>query len=221
MATRMRFWHNSSRFRVCEATLPPCIAPLLCHDQNQSKGPHQTGPIADFAGKMNMSISHPAPAISGGTTIAAQVAALCWRMHKGRVEVLLITSRETGRWVIPKGWPITGLTPAGSAAREAWEEAGVEGQTHDQPLGQYLYDKIARPATALPCFVTVFPLRVKILHNRFPERKQRRRKWFAASAASQLVAESDLRLLLELAAERPELLGAAVAPDADITTRPA
>ena len=78
-----------------------------------------------------------------------------------------------------------------------------------------------RSATALPCSVAVYPLRVKTLHNRFPERKQRRRKWFTASAASQLVAESDLRLLFELAAERPELLGPPVVPGADITARPA
>ncbi len=168
-----------------------------------------------------MSISHPAPAISGGTTLATQVAALCWRLHKGAVQVLLITSRDTGRWVIPKGWPIMGLTAAGSAAREAWEEAGVEGKTLDQPLGQYLYDKIARPATALPCSVAVFPLRVEALRNRFPERKQRRRKWFPATEAALLVAEAELRLLFELAAQRPELLGAAGAQTAAMSAHPA
>ena len=56
---------------------------------------------------------------------AGQVAALCWRLRKGRAEVLLVTSRDTGRWVLPKGWPITGLSPQAAAAREAWEEAGV------------------------------------------------------------------------------------------------
>ena len=163
---------------------------------------------------MNMSISHPAPALSGGKSLAIQVAALCWRLHKGQVQVLLITSRETGRWVIPKGWPIIGLTQSAAAAREAWEEAGVEGQTIDQPLGQYLYDKIARPANALPCSVAVFALRVKTLHNRFPERKQRRRKWFPATEAALLVAESELRLLFELVTQRPDLLSATAGPDA-------
>ncbi len=182
----------------------------LWHAYFQSKDPQQTGQIADFAGQMNMTISNPAPAISGGTTVATQVAALCWRLREGAVEVLLITSRDTGRWIIPKGWPIIGLTAAGSAAREAWEEAGVQGQLLDQPLGQYLYDKIARPAAAQPCAVAVFPLRVETLHNRFPERKQRRRKWFPATEAALLVAETELRLLFELAAQRPELLGAAL-----------
>ena len=162
---------------------------------------------------MNMSISPPAPAISGGTARATQVAALCWRVHKGQVKVLLITSRDTRRWVIPKGWPIFGLSLRDSAAREAWEEAGVEGQALDQPLGQYLYDKIARPA-ALPCAVAVFALHVQTLHNRFPERRQRRRKWFTASEAARLVAESELRQLLELAAQRPELLGSPAAEPA-------
>jgi len=155
---------------------------------------------------MNMSLSNPALAVSGVTSVAAQVAALCWRNHKGRVEVLLITSRDTGRWVIPKGWPMIGLTAAQAAAREAWEEAGVEGETFDQPLGQYLYDKIALPAVPVPCSVAVFPLQVKNLQKRFPERKQRRRKWFPASEAAGLVVEAELRLLLTLAGERPDLL---------------
>ncbi|MEO6300425.1 MAG: NUDIX hydrolase [Paracoccaceae bacterium] len=154
-----------------------------------------------------MSISKPISAIPDGTSLAAQVAALCWRMHKRGIEVLLITSRDTGRWVIPKGWPIPGLDNAQSAAREAWEEAGVEGQTLDQPLGRYLYDKIARPATALPCSVAVFPLQVKTLSKRFPERKQRRRKWFSPSEAALLVAEAELRQLFEMVALRPNLLG--------------
>jgi 8-oxo-dGTP pyrophosphatase MutT (NUDIX family) len=203
----MRLSRNSLRFRDFDRRLSACIAFALCDDHLTSKAPHKTGPIADIAGQMNMSISPPA-AISGGTSLATQVAALCWRMHKGRVEVLLITSRDTGRWVIPKGWPIVGLSLSGSAAREAWEEAGVEGQVRDQSLGAYLYDKIARPATALPCSVAVFPLQVKTLHNRFPERKQRRRKWFPAADAAHLVAEEELRRLLVLAAGQPDLLGA-------------
>ena len=76
--------------------------------------------------------------------VAAQSAALCWRMHKGRVQVLLITSRDTGRWVIPKGWPMTGLSSAAAAAREAWEEAGVEGKVQETVLGTFVYDKLSR-----------------------------------------------------------------------------
>jgi len=156
---------------------------------------------------MNVSIAPAAAPIGGDPVIHPQVAALCWRMHKGQVEVLLITSRDTGRWVIPKGWPMQGLGDAQAAAREAWEEAGVEGRTVDRALGRYLYDKI-RPTEALPCAVAVFPLEVTALHRRFPERKQRRRKWFAAAEAAKLVHECDLSRLLDLAASRPELLSA-------------
>lgn len=124
-----------------------------------------------------------------------------------KIEVLLITSRDTGRWVIPKGWPVAGLTQAESAAREAWEEAGVEGKLVDQQLGQYLYDKI-RPADALPCSVAVFPLQVKTLHSHFPEKKERRRKWFSAAEAARMVVEAELSALLALAAREPAVLTA-------------
>lgn len=143
----------------------------------------------------------------------SQYGALCWRMHRGHVEVLLITSRDTGRWVIPKGWPIDGLDPAASAAREAWEEAGVRGDFDAEPLGLYTYDKVLNPDASLPCAVAVFPLRVDELAAKFPERKERRRKWFAAAKAAKKVAEPELRALFRSLAEDPTTLsGAAVAP---------
>jgi 8-oxo-dGTP pyrophosphatase MutT (NUDIX family) len=122
------------------------------------------------------------------------------------VQVLLITSRETGRWVIPKGWPVTGLTPAAAAAREAWEEAGVTGTILDAALGEYHYDKITRPVTAKLCSVSVFCLHVKTLKSRFPEAKQRRRAWFDPAKAAELVAEPELRQMLSLVAAQPGLL---------------
>jgi 8-oxo-dGTP pyrophosphatase MutT (NUDIX family) len=136
----------------------------------------------------------------------SQYGAACWRMHLGRVEVLLITSRDTGRWVIPKGWPVDGLDPANSAAREAWEEAGVTGVLSAEILGYYSYDKGIRPNVSLPCVVAVFPLHVTSLADRFPERKQRRRKWFAASKAAKLVDEPELRRLLSDLAQSPDRL---------------
>ncbi len=143
----------------------------------------------------------------------SQYGALCWRMHRGHVEVLLITSRDTGRWVIPKGWPISGLAPAASAAREAWEEAGVRGEAATEALGLYTYDKIMKTTDALPCAVAVFPLRVGELAAKFPERKERRRKWFAAAKAAKKVAEPELRDLFRTLADDPALLpGAEVAP---------
>ena len=132
-----------------------------------------------------MTYSDPIPLLQGTSEPTApqagQVAALCWRLRKGRAQVLLVTSRDTGRWVLPKGWPMPGLTAEAAAAREAWEEAGVEGKVSSCAIGLYCYDKMVPGATALSCAVQVFPLRVQSLRSNFPERKQRRRKWFASA----------------------------------------
>ncbi len=166
--------------------------------------PHKTGRKTK-AGQMNMSVSSIA-SVEGQDSATPQVAALCWRMHRGHVQVLLITSRETGRWVIPKGWPMPTLTPFAAAAREAWEEAGVLGQVQDLALGEYLYYKTTSPLQAKRCAVAVFPLQVKELKTRYPEAKQRKRRWFDASDAAGLVAEPELAALLTLADRQPDIL---------------
>lgn len=132
--------------------------------------------------------------------LRAQYGALCWRVEEGAVQVLLITSRDTGRWVIPKGWQVAGLSPEASAAREAFEEAGVQGEVDGRRLGCFRYDKAlcrrrGREAH-VPCVVSVYPLKVDRLANRFPERGQRKRKWFAPDKAARRVAEPELRALL-------------------------
>jgi 8-oxo-dGTP pyrophosphatase MutT (NUDIX family) len=127
---------------------------------------------------------------------STQVAALCWRKHRDRVEVLLITSRDTGRWVLPKGWPMEGRTSPEAAAIEAWEEAGVKGQVAQEALGYFGYDKVISVGLAHPCMVAVYPLRVASLSRGFPERKERRRKWFSAEKAARKVVEPELRALL-------------------------
>lgn len=141
--------------------------------------------------------------VSGDET-RTQYGALCWRLHRGKVEVLLVTSRDTGRWIIPKGWPISGLTPADTAAREAWEEAGVQGEVATDDLGAYGYAKVMTPTQAIPCSVQVYGLRVAALKDKFPERKQRRRKWFGVEKAARKVAEPELRALLLALPERLE-----------------
>jgi 8-oxo-dGTP pyrophosphatase MutT (NUDIX family) len=138
----------------------------------------------------------PLPPSPEGASCTKQYAAICWRMHRGKVEVLLITSRDTGRWVIPKGWPMDGRTPAQAAAQEAWEEAGVQGEIATNGIGLFRYDKILSPKKALACEVEVYALRVSKLVDKFPERKQRRRKWFAAEKAARKVNEPELRDLL-------------------------
>ena len=135
-----------------------------------------------------------------------QVGALCWRMHRGKLQVLLISSRDTGRWVIPKGWQDPGLGQTASAAREAWEEAGVRGTIAANPLGCFDYDKVLKTSLR-PCNVAVFALQVSSLSRRYPESKQRQRKWFDAAAAADLVIETDLRDLLLLASRNADLLG--------------
>jgi 8-oxo-dGTP pyrophosphatase MutT (NUDIX family) len=130
----------------------------------------------------------------------AQIAALCWRAGKSGAEVLLISSRETGRWVIPKGWPMDGRSGPEAAAIEAWEEAGVKGQIDKATLGCFTYDKTlkrdSKSESKQLCLVEVFPLLVEKLATDFPEQRQRRRKWFAPDKAARRVAESELKTLL-------------------------
>ncbi|MBD3765809.1 MAG: NUDIX hydrolase [Rhodobacterales bacterium] len=130
------------------------------------------------------------------TLLRTQYGALCWRIKKGRVQVLMVTSRDTGRWVIPKGWPVTGLGPAESAAREAWEEAGVRGRTDAVCLGVYDYPKMLADGRALPCQVAVYPLQVDRLARKFPERKQRKRHWFTPEKAALRVDDPGMAAIL-------------------------
>ncbi|MEM7296487.1 MAG: NUDIX domain-containing protein, partial [Pseudomonadota bacterium] len=83
----------------------------------------------------------------------SQFGALCYRVTDNRVQILLVTSRRRKRWIIPKGWPEWGQTPAEAAATEALEEGGVKGQVSDAPLGIYSYVKIVDKSERLPCIV--------------------------------------------------------------------
>lgn len=126
----------------------------------------------------------------------AQVAALCYRGTAKGTEVLLITSRESRRWILPKGWTMPGLSPAEAAAQEAWEEAGVKGKLPKGCAGLYRYDKVLETGTDLPVTVAVFPIEVKKLEEDFPEKGQRKRKWFSLKKASTRVQEPELKKLL-------------------------
>ena len=126
----------------------------------------------------------------------AQVAALCARRKAGRAEVLMITSRTTRRWILPKGWVIAGKSGPESALIEAWEEAGVIGEVAQAPIGQYRYRKLLGLGEALLCRVDVYPVRVRKLAKHFPERAERRRKWMPARKAAKRVAEPELAAIL-------------------------
>ena len=129
---------------------------------------------------------------------ARQVAALPVRRDaNGNLRVLLVTSRETKRWVVPKGWPVDGLDPWEAAAREAMEEAGAEGPVTEAPLGTYGYGKRLDDGEVLPCVVTLYPLRVKRMHDRWKERRERERRWFDPKDAAKCVDEPELRKLLK------------------------
>ncbi len=151
------------------------------------------------------------------TGVRNQYAALCWRKHRGQVQVLLITSRDTGRWVIPKGWPMAGMAQNKAAAKEAWEEAGVRGDVTPFPIGYFAYDKKITPQDSLPCLVSVFPFHVTGLAKRFPEAGQRRRRWFTAAKAARKVDEPELRAIFDLLAAEP---GRLLAPQAEGAVNP-
>nr|WP_298909534.1 NUDIX hydrolase [uncultured Aliiroseovarius sp.] len=126
-----------------------------------------------------------------------QVAALCYRGQGDDKEVLLVTSRGTGRWILPKGWPMEGTNDADAAAQEAWEEAGVKkGQLDRAPIGEYSYAKELDDGGLAHCSARVFPLKVKTLENDFPEADERTRAWVSPEEAAEMVQEKGLRKLL-------------------------
>ena len=126
-----------------------------------------------------------------------QFAALCTRVHDGQDQVLLITSRDTKRWIIPKGWPIDGLSGTETALQEAWEEAGVRADAvYDEPVGQFTYDKILENGSAQPVSTNVYRISVRALADDFPEADQRERSWFLPAEAATLVQEPELQALL-------------------------
>lgn len=128
--------------------------------------------------------------------VRTQFAALCYRIRNDKVQVLLITSRGSKRWILPKGWPMEGRTPAATAWREAWEEAGVIGQAGERCLGVYSYEKDMGDADDVSCVVMLYPLAVKSLARKYPELGQRRRRWVSLKKASRLVDEPDLAQLI-------------------------
>jgi 8-oxo-dGTP pyrophosphatase MutT (NUDIX family) len=132
-----------------------------------------------------------------------QYAALPYRANgKSRLEIMLVTSRGTRRWIIPKGWPKRGMPPHATAAREAFEEAGVVGKVRKRPIGSYPYDKILEKGDKASCRVQVFALRVTRQHKRWPEKHQRKIGWYPAAEALRFVREPHLRRIIRKFAKR-------------------
>ena len=140
-----------------------------------------------------------------------QYGALPYRYTaEAALEILLVTTRQSRRWIIPKGWPIRGLRPAKSAAREAFEEAGVRGRVAGKAVGIFSYDKVVdENGVRMCCEVRVFPLLVKRQSEEWPEREQRTVHWFAPGKAVALIREPELKALVAAFARRA---GAAASP---------
>ena len=131
-----------------------------------------------------------------GRLVGIQYAALPYRLTGRQLSILLVSSRGTRRWVIPKGWPMAGCKPHEAAATEAHEEAGLIGEVADQPLGSYRYLKEIKPGQSIAVQVIVFPFAVEARAETFKEEGQRVATWFPYRRAAALVAEPHLRRLI-------------------------
>jgi len=125
-----------------------------------------------------------------------QYAALPWRRSEAGLEILLITSRETRRWVLPKGWGHKGEPPIIAAARETLEETGVVGRVEPAPLGDYRYAKVMKSGRVRKVKVAVYSLEVLHEHDEWPEMAVREKLWIAAKEGAELVDEPELRVLI-------------------------
>ncbi|QPM91570.1 NUDIX hydrolase [Pseudooceanicola algae] len=129
-----------------------------------------------------------------------QVAALCYRGRGEDMEILVVTSRETRRWILPKGWPKTGYDAADTALEEAWEEAGIK-QRSMKPIriGRYHYDKRLDGGLPAATEVDVYAVEIDRLLDDYPEVGQRERRWVRPAEAARLVQEEELKTLLRQA----------------------
>lgn len=132
----------------------------------------------------------------GAPAPLVQAAALPWRPANDNIELLLITSRGSGRWILPKGWPESGETLWQSAERESFEEAGLHGAVSQVEAGTYFYGKMLNTGFERRCEVYVYPIAVDRIDDKWPECGKRKRIWLAPERAAKLVAEPDLSELI-------------------------
>lgn len=126
-----------------------------------------------------------------------QTGALPWRLGaKNGIEILLVTGRRSGRWTIPKGWPMPGKTLAEAAAQEAFEEAGVKGTIDPRPIGTFRHTKQQIVVGDQEVNIVVHPLWVDREFEKWPEFGQRKRKWFRAKEAAKRVDSRELGALI-------------------------
>jgi 8-oxo-dGTP pyrophosphatase MutT (NUDIX family) len=136
--------------------------------------------------------------------VPIQTGALPWRLAaKNGIEVLLVTGRRSGRWTIPKGWPMPGKSLADAAAQEAFEEGGVTGTIDPKPIGRFRHVKQLTAAGDLEVDIIVHPLWVDIELEKYPELGQRKRKWFKAKDAAKRVDSPELSELIRQSLKKP------------------
>lgn len=120
-----------------------------------------------------------------------QSAAIPYRWRDGKLEILVITTSKRKRWLVPKGWVEDDLTPWESAAKEAFEEAGVRGRISDRCLGTYQLRKGDGISE-----ISVYPLQVEEVMGKWPEKSRRRRRWLSLDKAERLVQPNSLAKIL-------------------------
>lgn len=132
--------------------------------------------------------------------VPIQSGALPWRFKRSKksdkAEVMLVTGRRSGRWMIPKGWPVEGKTMADSAAQEAFEEAGIKGKISPEPIGTFRHVKQHFLVGRMEVDIQVHAMAVKRELGDWPERSERARKWFRVEEAAERVDSEELRLLI-------------------------
>jgi 8-oxo-dGTP pyrophosphatase MutT (NUDIX family) len=127
-----------------------------------------------------------------------QYAALCFRYTGSgeEIEILVVTSRTSARWIIPRGWPMKRKKPHEAAAIEAWEEAGVRGRVRKDAVGRYTYLKMLDNGDVVPCVVDVFQIEITGEETSFKERGERLLEWVRPDEAARRVREIELKSLL-------------------------
>lgn len=155
----------------------------------------------DFAWKLGGMVKVPKKPVplelrSGGKTdVRAQIAALCYRYKGDKLQFCIVTTRGTGRWIIPRGWPTHKYTPSDGAAIEAFEEAGLRGHAFPDSIGAYSYDKpLGEDLT--PVMVVVYAIEITDTAKKWPEKGERERKWVSRKKAVAKLTEPGLRQIV-------------------------
>ena len=156
----------------------------------------QGPPIAKPKGLLQQLAANPDKLFTG--SFREQCAALCFR-YDGKhqeLQILVLTSRVSGRWIIPKGWPMKKKKPHEAAETEAWEEAGVRGKIRKAPVGRYTYLKLLDNGDVAPTIVDVFQVQVTEQTDKYKEKGQRILAWVSPEEAARRVREIELKSLL-------------------------